>query len=41
VVWCVAWRWRPREARMVVRQGNGRHDHCEPDDDPDAVHIKL
>ena len=41
VVWCVAWRWRPREARMVVRQGNGQHEHRESDDDPDPVHIKL
>ena len=28
-------------ARMVVRQGNGQHDHGSSDDDPDAVHIKL
>jgi hypothetical protein len=41
VVWCVAWRWRPREARMVVRQGNRQHEHEESDDDPDPVHIKL
>jgi hypothetical protein len=41
VVWCLAWRWRPREARMVVRQGNGRHDHASSDDDPNTVHIKL
>ncbi|HEY6415186.1 MAG TPA: hypothetical protein VIX41_03075 [Acidimicrobiales bacterium] len=41
VVWCLAWRWRPREARMVVRQGNGQHDHGSTDDDPDTVHIKL
>jgi hypothetical protein len=41
VVWCLAWRWRPREARMVVRQGNGQRDHGSSDDDPDAVHIKL
>jgi hypothetical protein len=41
VVWCLAWRWRPREARMVVRPGNGQHDHVESDDDPDPVHIKL
>jgi hypothetical protein len=41
VVWCLAWRWRPREARMVVRQGNGRHDHGASDDDPRPVHVKL
>jgi hypothetical protein len=41
VVWCLAWRRRPREARMVVRQGNGQHDHGSSDDDPDTVHIKL
>jgi hypothetical protein len=41
VVWCLAWRWRPREARLVVRQGNGRHDHGSSDDDPNTVHIKL
>jgi hypothetical protein len=41
VVWCLAWRWRPREARMVVRQGNGQHDHGSSDDDPHTVHIKL
>ena len=41
VVWCLAWRWRPREARMVVRPGNGQHDHVESDDDPDPVNIKL
>jgi hypothetical protein len=41
VVWCLAWRWRPREARMVVRQGNGQHHHGSLDDDPDTVHIKL
>ncbi len=41
VVWCVAWRWRPREARMVVRQGNGQDDHRASDDDPDPVNIKL
>jgi hypothetical protein len=41
VVWCLAWRLRPREARMVVRQGNGQHDHGSSDDDPNTVHIKL
>jgi hypothetical protein len=41
VVWCLAWRWRPREARRVVRQGNGQHDLRASDDDPDPVHIKL
>jgi hypothetical protein len=41
VVWCLAWRWRPREARMVVRHGNGQHDLGASDDDPDPVHIKL
>jgi hypothetical protein len=41
VVWCLAWRWRPREARMVVRHGNGQHDHGSSDDDPKAVHIEL
>jgi hypothetical protein len=41
VVWCLAWRWRPRGARMVVRQGNGQHDHGSSDDDPNTVHIKL
>jgi hypothetical protein len=41
VVWCLAWRWRPRETRMVVRQGNGQRDHGSSDDDPNAVHIKL
>jgi hypothetical protein len=41
VVWCVAWRWRPREPRLVVRQGNGQHDRGAPDDDPRAVHIEL
>jgi hypothetical protein len=41
VVWCLAWRWRPREARMVVRQGNGQHDHGSSEDDPKAVHIEL
>ena len=41
VVSCVAWRWRPREARMVVRQGNARAEHRESDDDPDPVQIKL
>ena len=41
VVWCLAWRWRPQEARMVVRQGNGQRDHSTPDDDPRRVHIKL
>jgi hypothetical protein len=41
VVWCLAWRWRPREPRMVVRQGNGQHDHGASDDDPRRVHIKL
>jgi hypothetical protein len=41
VVWCLAWRWRPQEGRMVVRQGNGQHDHKSSDDDPQTVHIKL
>jgi hypothetical protein len=41
VVWCLAWCWRPREGRMVVRQGNGQHDHGSSDDDPDTAHIKL
>jgi hypothetical protein len=41
VVWCLAWRWRPQEARMVVRQGNGQRDHSASDDDPRRVHIKL
>jgi hypothetical protein len=41
VVWCLAWRWRPREARMVVRQGNGQHDQVPSDDDPHTVHIRL
>ena len=41
VVWCLAWRWRPQEARMVVRQGNGQHDQGSSDDDPHTVHIKL
>ena len=41
VVWCLAWRWRPREPRMVVRQGNGQHDHGASDDDPRRVHIEL
>jgi hypothetical protein len=41
VVWCLAWRWRPGEARMVVRQGNGQHDQGSSDDDPQTVHIKL
>jgi hypothetical protein len=41
VVWCLAWRWRPREPRMVVRQGNGQHDQGSSDDDPEPVHIKL
>jgi hypothetical protein len=41
VVWCLAWRWRPQEARMVVRQGNGQHDHGSSDDDPHTIHIEL
>jgi hypothetical protein len=41
VVWCLAWCWRPREGRMVVRKGNGQHDHGSSDDDPDTAHIKL
>jgi hypothetical protein len=41
VVWCLAWRWRPQEPRMVVRQGNGQGDHAASDDDPRTVHIKL
>jgi hypothetical protein len=41
VVWCLAWRWRPQEARMVVRQGNGQHDQGSSDDESDPVHIKL
>jgi hypothetical protein len=41
VVWCLAWRWRPQEARMVVRQGNGQQDHPSSDDDPRPVQIKL
>ena len=41
VVWCLAWRWRPQEDRMVVRQGNGQRDHPASDDDPQPVHIKL
>jgi hypothetical protein len=41
VVWCVAWRWRPSEPRMVVRHGDGQTDHRASDDDPDPVHIKL
>jgi hypothetical protein len=40
VVWCLAWRWRPREARMVVRQANGQHDFSASDDS-EPVHIKL
>jgi hypothetical protein len=41
VVWCLAWRWRPQETRMVVRQGNGRRDQPASADDPRAVRIKL
>jgi hypothetical protein len=41
VVWCLAWRWRPREPRMVVRQGNGEGDRLASDDDPEPVQIKL
>ena len=41
VAWCMAWRWRPHEPRMVVRQGNGQSDHAASDDDPRPVHIKL
>jgi hypothetical protein len=41
VVWCLAWRRRPREPRMVVRQGNGQGDHTASGDDPGRVHIKL
>jgi hypothetical protein len=41
VVWCLAWRWRPQEARMVVRQGNGQHDDRSSDDEPHRVHINL
>jgi hypothetical protein len=41
VVWCLAWRWRPQETRMVVRQGNGQHGAAASDDDPRRVHIKL
>lgn len=41
VVWCLAWRWRPQDARMVVRQANGQHGPPTSDDDPRPVHIKL
>ena len=41
VVWCLAWRWRPHEARMVVRPGNGQRDEPASGDDPRPVHIKL
>jgi hypothetical protein len=41
VVWCLAWRWRPQETRMVVRQGNGQHGAGASDDDPRRVQIKL
>jgi hypothetical protein len=41
IVWCLAWRWRPREPHMVVRQVNGQHRPPASDDDPDPVHVKL
>ncbi len=41
VVWCLAWRWRPQDTRMVVRQGNGHGEHAASEDDPGPVHIKL
>jgi hypothetical protein len=40
VVWCLAWRWRPREARMVVRQADGQNDQSASEDS-EPVHIKL
>jgi hypothetical protein len=41
VVWCLAWRRRPSEARMVVRQANGQHDQGSTDDEADPVRIEL
>ena len=41
VVWVLAWRWRPQETHMVVRQGNGERDDAASDDDPRPVHIEL
>jgi hypothetical protein len=41
IVWCLAWRWRPREPRIVVRQVNGQHGPPASDDDPRPVHVKL
>jgi hypothetical protein len=41
VVWCLAWRWRPDEARMVVPHGSGQRDQRASDDDPRPVHIRL
>jgi len=45
VVWCLAWRWRPQETRMVVRQGDRRRPAPEPanpaDVEPEPVHIEL
>ncbi|MGH9230131.1 MAG: hypothetical protein ACRD07_15655 [Acidimicrobiales bacterium] len=41
IVWCLAWRWRPREPRKVVRQVNGQHGPPASDDDPRPVHVKL
>lgn len=44
VVWCLAWRWRPQETRMVVRQADGQRPDPPadaPDDEPERVHIQL
>lgn len=40
VVWCLAWRWRPQETRIVVRQADAADDDTA-DDEPQRVHIQL
>jgi hypothetical protein len=44
VVWCLAWRWRPQERRLVVRQADGHRPADAPDaadDEPEPVHVQL
>jgi hypothetical protein len=43
VVWCLAWRAGPPDARITVRQGGGGTQTPPPpaDDDPRPVNIKL